>query len=81
MIKLGFIDLQNVIDYIVKERQINPQQVNQPKVLKELLSEIGKDVIKYGEKYNYTIILEAGNILYAADNIEISDDIIRAETK
>jgi outer membrane protein len=44
--------------------------------LQQLLEDIGKLVVEYGQQNGYTVILEAGNILYGAESIEITEDII-----
>ncbi len=44
--------------------------------LKQLLENVGKIVVEYGKNNNFTLILEAGNILYGSEQIEITNDII-----
>lgn len=46
------------------------------RALKQLLEDIGRLVVEYGQQNEYTVILEAGNMLYGADSIEITEDII-----
>jgi outer membrane protein len=46
------------------------------RALKGLLEDIGKLVVQYGEQEGFAVILEAGNILYGAASIEVTDDII-----
>lgn len=46
------------------------------RALQQLLEDIGRLVVEYGQQNGYSVILEAGNILYGADNIEITDEII-----
>lgn len=46
------------------------------RALKQLLEDIGRLVVEYGKQNEYTVILEAGNMLYGADSIEITEDII-----
>ena len=46
------------------------------RALKELLEGVGKLVVEYGKANNYTAIFEAGNILYGADSIELTQEII-----
>jgi len=46
------------------------------RALQQLLEDIGKLVVEYGQQNGYSVILEAGNILYGADNIEITADVI-----
>jgi len=48
------------------------------RALKQLLEDVGVLVVKYGKENGYTVILEAGNILYAAENIELTNEIIKA---
>jgi len=53
-------------------------RTTEQRVLKRLLLDIGKLVVEYGEQHGFTVILEAGNILYGAESIEITDGIIEA---
>jgi outer membrane protein len=46
------------------------------RALKGLLEDIGQLVVQYGEQEGFAVILEAGNILYGAASIEVTDDII-----
>ncbi len=50
---------------------------SEQRVLKQLLEDVGRLVVEYGKENGYTIIFEAGNILYGAENIEITDEIIK----
>lgn len=45
--------------------------------LKQLLEDIGKLVVEYGRENGYTLIVEAGTILYGADSINLTDEIIK----
>ena len=47
------------------------------RALQQLLEEIGKLVVEYGKTNNFALILEAGNILYGSESIEITNDIIQ----
>ncbi len=51
-------------------------RVTEQRSLKQLLEEVGKIVVEYGKENNFTVILEAGNILYGAPEVEITEDII-----
>jgi len=46
------------------------------RALKQLLESVGKLVVEYGQQEHFTLILEAGNILYGAEQIEITQDVI-----
>lgn len=46
------------------------------RALKQLLETVGKLVLEYGQQENYTLILEAGNILYGAEQIEVTEEVI-----
>jgi outer membrane protein len=54
----------------------NELRMVEQRALKQLLENVGKLVMKYGKQEDFTLILEAGNILYGAEQIEITDDII-----
>ncbi|GAK49538.1 outer membrane chaperone Skp/OmpH [Candidatus Moduliflexus flocculans] len=60
----------------VQDSRNELRQVEQ-RSLKQLLEDVGKIVVEYGKNNNFTLILEAGNILYGADQIEITADIIK----
>lgn len=60
----------------VQDSRNELRQVEQ-RSLKQLLEDVGKIVVEYGKNNNFTLILEAGNILYGADQIEITEDIIK----
>jgi outer membrane protein len=53
-------------------------QTSEQRALKELLETVGKIVVEYGQQNGYTVILEAGNILYGADSIDLTEEIINA---
>ena len=55
----------------------NELRLVEQRSLKQLLEDVGKIVVEYGKTNNFTLILEAGNILYGADQIEITEDIIK----
>lgn len=46
------------------------------RALKQLLADIGKLIVEYGEQNGFSVILEAGNILYGSESIEITSAII-----
>lgn len=46
------------------------------RALKAILQEVSKVVVDYGKQNGFTVILEAGNILYGAENIDITNDIV-----
>jgi outer membrane protein len=50
---------------------------DEERALKGILQEVGKVVVEYGQKNGFTVILEAGNILYGADNINLTDEIVK----
>ena len=49
---------------------------SEQRALAGLLEDIGRLVVEYGRQEGFAVILEAGNILYGAESIEITDDII-----
>jgi outer membrane protein len=49
---------------------------SEQRALAGLLEDIGRLVVEYGEQEGFAVILEAGNILYGAKSIEVTDDII-----
>lgn len=51
-------------------------RVAEQRALKELLEDVGKLVVTYGKTNNYTVIFEKSGILYGADEIDITGDII-----
>ncbi len=55
----------------------NELRLVEQRSLKQLLEDVGKIVVEYGKTNNFTLVLEAGNILYGADQIEITEDIIK----
>ena len=55
----------------------NELRLVEQRSLKQLLEDVGKIVVEYGKTNNFTLILEAGNILYGTDQIEITEDIIK----
>ena len=59
----------------VKDSQTELRALEQ-RALKQLLEEVGKLVVEYGKTNNYTVIFEAGNILYGSNNIELTQEII-----
>ena len=59
----------------VNDSQTELRQIEQ-RALKQLLADVGKLVMEYGKQENFTLILEAGNILYGADQIEVTDAVI-----
>lgn len=65
------------LDYsrFVKDSRTELQKAEQ-RALQQLLIEIGKIIVEYGQENEYTVILEAGNILYGADSINLTDDIV-----
>ena len=54
----------------------NELRLIEQRALKQLLESVGKVVVEYGRANNYTLILEAGGILYGADSIELTEDIL-----
>jgi outer membrane protein len=66
------------LDYnrFVKDSQTELKMAEQ-RALKQLLEDVGALVVKYGKENGYTVILEAGNILYGAENIELTNEIIK----
>lgn len=67
------------LDYnrFVKDSQADLRLIEQ-RALKQLLEEVGKVVVEYGKANNYTVIFEAGNILYGSSAIELTEEIIKA---
>ncbi|PID58109.1 hypothetical protein CSB45_05325 [candidate division KSB3 bacterium] len=59
----------------INDSQSELRMVEQ-RALKQLLEKVGKLVVEYGKQKNFTLILESGNILYGAEQIEITDDVI-----
>ncbi|MCP4405834.1 MAG: OmpH family outer membrane protein [bacterium] len=59
----------------VNDSQSELRQIEQ-RALKQLLENVGKLVLEYGKQENFTLILEAGNILYGIEQIEITEDVI-----
>jgi outer membrane protein len=59
----------------VNDSQTELRQIEQ-RALKQLLANVGKLVMEYGKQENFTLILEAGNILYGADQIEVTEEVI-----
>lgn len=59
----------------INDSQADLRNIEQ-RSLKLLLESVGKLVMEYGKQENFTIILEAGNILYGAEQIEVTDDVI-----
>ena len=59
----------------INDSQTELRQIEQ-RALKQLLETVGKLVVEYGEQENFTLILEAGNILYGADQIEVTQEVI-----
>ena len=49
---------------------------SEQRALAGLLEDIGILVVEYGKQEGFAVILEAGNILYGAESIDITDDII-----
>jgi outer membrane protein len=46
------------------------------RALQELLVDISRLVVQYGEQEGFTLIVEAGNILFGSASAEVTDDII-----
>ncbi len=46
------------------------------RALKQLLEDVGKLVVEYGDANDFTLILEAGSILYGSGSINITEEII-----
>lgn len=49
---------------------------SEQRALAGLLEEIGRLVVEYGKQEGFAVILEAGNILYGAESIEVTDEVI-----
>ena len=69
------VKLERDYNRFVQDSQTELRALEQ-RALKQLLEEIGKLVVEYGKTNNYTLIFEAGNILYGSDNIELTQEII-----
>lgn len=69
--------LERDLSRFVKDSQAELRLTEQ-RSLKQLLENVGKLVVEYGKQNNFTIIVEASNILYGADSINITDDVIQA---
>ena len=67
--------LQRDYERFVRDSQSELRVIEQ-RALKQLLEELGKLVVEYGQANNFTVILEAGNILYGAPQIELTEQII-----
>ncbi|GAK57965.1 outer membrane chaperone Skp/OmpH [Candidatus Vecturithrix granuli] len=67
------------LDYnrFVKDSQSELRLIEQ-RALKQLLEDVGRVVVEYGKTNNYTVIFEAGNILYGSSAIELTEEIIKA---
>jgi outer membrane protein len=63
-------------DWLVKDSQKEIQAMEQ-EVLSRLLKSLDTVVKKLGQEENYTIILEAGVVAYAAEGIDITDQVIK----
>ena len=55
----------------------NELRLIEQRALKQLLENVGRLVVEYGKQNNFTVILEASNILYGISQIEITEDIIQ----
>ena len=66
------------LDYnrFVKDSQSELRLIEQ-RALKQLLEDVGRVVVEYGKTHNYTVIFEAGNILYGSSAIELTEEIIQ----
>lgn len=64
-------------DRFVKDSRTELQTIEQ-RALKQLLADVGKLVVDYGKQNGFAVIMEAGNILYGAENIDLTDKIIEA---
>lgn len=66
------------LDYnrFVKDSQSELRVIEQ-RALKQLLEDVGRVVVEYGKTHNYTVIFEAGNILYGSSAIEVTEEIIK----
>jgi outer membrane protein len=65
------------VDY---KRFVNDSQTElrtaEQRALKKLLEEVGRLVVQYGQEQNFTMIFEAGNILYGAESVDLTEEII-----
>ncbi len=68
--------MERDLSRFVQDSQSELRLIEQ-RALKQLLEEVGKLVVEYGKANNFTLILEAGSILYGADTIELTEDIIK----
>lgn len=64
-------------EWLVKDAQKEIQKLEQ-ELLTRLLKSLDTVVKKLGKEENYTIIVEAGVLVYAAEGIEITDQVIKA---
>lgn len=66
------------LDYnrFVQDSQSELRMIEQ-RALKQLLEDVGRVVVEYGKTHNYTVIFEAGNILYGSSAIELTEEIIK----
>ena len=63
-------------DRFVKDSQTDLKMAEQ-RALKQLLENVGALVVKYGKENGFAVILEAGNILYGAENIDLTNEIVK----
>jgi outer membrane protein len=65
------------LDWLVKDSREEMQKKEQEMVAK-LLKSINTVVNKLGEEGNYTLIVEASIVAYAPDELDITDQVIKA---
>ena len=67
--------IERNLSRFVQDSQSELRLIEQ-RALKQLLEDVGKLVVEYGKTNNFTLILEAGSILYGAASIEVTEAII-----